>query len=110
VITIITNDGWWGNTAGHHQHMSYARLRAIETGLWVARSANTGISCFIDPYGHVYQPQPWDTQAAIKMDIPPNNEPGFYALHFDWVSRAVAVFAILFFIFTLYTKWFRKKQ
>ncbi len=110
IITVITNDGWWGNTAGHHQHMNYARLRAIETGLWVARSANTGISCFIDPYGHVYQPQPWDTKAAIKMDIPPTNEPSFYARHFDWISRAFAIAAILFFIFTLYIKWFRKKQ
>ncbi len=110
VITIITNDGWWGNTAGHHQHMNYARLRAIETGLWVARSANTGISCFIDPQGHVYQPQPWDTKAAIKMNIPAINEPSFYAQHYDWLSRSMAVMAVLCFIFTLYLKWFRKKR
>lgn len=110
IITVITNDGWWGNTAGHHQHMNYARLRAIETGLWVARSANTGISCFIDPYGHVYQPQPWNTQAVIKMDIPPVDRPSFYARHFDWISRAMAVIAILFFTFALYVKWSRKKR
>ena len=51
ILTIITNDGWWGNTPGYKQHMNYARLRAIETRKWVARSANTGISCFIDPVG-----------------------------------------------------------
>jgi len=74
ILTIITNDGWWGNTAGHKQHMLYARLRAIETGKWVARSANTGISCFIDPTGKVYQPTPWNKQAALKMNIPALNE------------------------------------
>ncbi|HCN82445.1 MAG TPA: apolipoprotein N-acyltransferase, partial [Sphingobacteriaceae bacterium] len=43
-IVIITNDGWWGNTSGKDQHFEYAKLRAIETRRWVARSANTGIS------------------------------------------------------------------
>src|SRR5690606_35475140 len=45
-IAVITNDGWWGNTSGKDQHMAYAKLRAIETRRWVARSANTGISGF----------------------------------------------------------------
>ena len=87
VITVITNDGWWGNTPGYKQHENYARLRAIETGCWVARSANTGISCFIDPLGKVYQPQPWYTKAAIKMNVPINKTPTFYAAHGDYLSR-----------------------
>jgi apolipoprotein N-acyltransferase len=70
IICIITNDGWWKNTPGHKQHMNYARLRAIETRTWVARSANTGISCFIDPWGNVISPQPYDTKAVIKLAIP----------------------------------------
>jgi apolipoprotein N-acyltransferase len=69
LICIITNDGWWKKTPGHKQHMSYARLRAIETRTWVARSANTGISCFIDPNGKVINPQPYNTNAAIKYNI-----------------------------------------
>lgn len=109
IITIITNDGWWGNTPGHHQHMQYARLRAIETGLWVARSANTGISCFIDPYGNVYQPQPWDTMAAIKMQIPPVNQPSFYGRHYDWLSRLLIFPAIGFFVLALFLKWKKQK-
>jgi len=70
IICIITNDGWWGNTPGYRQHMNYARLRAIETRTWVARSANTGISCFIDPYGTVIDPQPWNKAVAIKAPVP----------------------------------------
>ena len=51
VMMIITNDGWWGNTAGYRQHFSFASLRAIETRRCIARSANTGISAFIDQRG-----------------------------------------------------------
>lgn len=51
LMCIITNDGWWGDTPGYHQHFSYARLRAIETRRSIARSANTGISGFINARG-----------------------------------------------------------
>ena len=43
-IFIMTNDGWWDNTAGHKQHLKFASLRAIETRRSIARAANTGIS------------------------------------------------------------------
>ena len=55
LIFIITNDGWWGNTPGHKQHFIYSKLRAIETRRSIARSANTGISCFINQRGDVFQ-------------------------------------------------------
>jgi apolipoprotein N-acyltransferase len=100
VITIITNDGWWSETPGYRQHQSYARLRAIETGCWVARSANTGISCFIDPNGQVYQPQPWSTPAVIKMKVPPTTHVTFFARQGDYLSRIAAVGALLLLILT----------
>jgi apolipoprotein N-acyltransferase len=60
IIAIITNDAWWGNTPGHLQLLDYARLRAIETRRWVVRSANTGISCVIDPAGRITESRPWE--------------------------------------------------
>ncbi|MBC8033148.1 MAG: apolipoprotein N-acyltransferase [Chitinophagaceae bacterium] len=87
VIAIITNDGWWQNTGGYRQHMQYARLRAVETRRWVIRSANTGISCFIDPYGKVADPQPWDTAAAIRMRIPTTSYLTFFVRHGDIISK-----------------------
>ena len=52
-LSILTNDAWWGNTQGHKQLLSYARLRAIENRRAIARSANTGISAFIDAQGRM---------------------------------------------------------
>ena len=53
LITIITNDGWWGSTDGYKQHFHYACLRAIENRKEVVRSANTGISAYISADGKV---------------------------------------------------------
>jgi apolipoprotein N-acyltransferase len=108
IICIITNDGWWKNTPGHKQHMNYARLRAIETRRWVARSANTGISCFIDEYGNVINPQPWNTAAAIKMPVPVSDKKTFFVTHGDILSRIMVVLSILLIVWTL-SLWVMKK-
>lgn len=96
LICIITNDGWWKKTPGHKQHMNYARLRAIETRTWVARSANTGISCFIDPYGNVLQPQGYDKNAVIKMELPvvTSGKKTFYVRNGDLLSQLMLLAAL----------------
>ncbi len=95
LLVIITNDGWWGKTPGYRQHENYARLRAIETRRWVARSANTGISCFIDPAGQVIDPQPWDSATVIKRTVPRTTTLTFYVRHGDMLSRIVIALTIL---------------
>ena len=81
--------------------MSYARLRAIETRKWVARSANTGISCFIDPLGNVINPQPWDTEASIKMTVPVDRRQTFFVKHGDVLSRAAGFVSILLLLLSI---------
>ncbi len=110
VIGIITNDGWWGNTPGHKQHMHYARLRAIETRRWVIRSANTGISCFIDPAGQIFLPQPWWTQTAISMYIPPSNEQTFYVRYGDLLSKTALFIGLITLLFLFSRIWISRKH
>lgn len=109
IICIITNDGWWQDTPGYKQLMNYGRLRAIETRKWIARSANTGISCFIDPNGTVIDPQPWDTVAAIKLNVPVNDEETFYVKYGDIISKISTGAALLFIILT-FIQWIKRKS
>lgn len=91
-ITIITNDGWWGDTSGHEQHFAYARLRAIEFRRWVVRSANNGISGIIDPSGAIEIETKYWTQTAFRYRVPILNELTFYARYGDWLPIALVIF------------------
>ncbi|NCU03935.1 MAG: apolipoprotein N-acyltransferase, partial [Chitinophagaceae bacterium] len=110
IIAVITNDGWWGNTPGYKQHMLYGRLRAIETRTWVLRSANTGISCFIDPMGNVSQPQPWWTASSIKMNIPAAKQQTFFVRYGDLLSKLALLLTALLLLFAVYQTILNKRK
>jgi apolipoprotein N-acyltransferase len=84
---IMTNDGWWDRSAGHKQHLKYARLRAIETRRSIARSANTGISCFINQRGEILQPTDYGEETAISGTIRFNDQITFYVKWGDLIAR-----------------------
>jgi apolipoprotein N-acyltransferase len=113
LLTIITNDGWWANTAGHKQHLHYARLRAIETRKWIARSANTGVSAVIDNLGNLIETRPWDTRAVIKYNIPPKPGETFFvrngALIFGLAAFLTIALLAYNFIMILRRRLFPKK-
>ncbi len=75
----VTNDGWFGMTAGPHQHFAQARLRAIEEGLPVVRAANTGISAIIDPYGRVLAQLPLGAEGVLDGALPQRIDPPIFA-------------------------------
>lgn len=95
LIFIITNDGWWRNSPGYVHHLNYAKLRAIETRCPVARSANTGISCFIDASGEMSQVTKWWEPAVIEASLTPNNKQTFYVRFGDLISKISLVLTLL---------------
>jgi apolipoprotein N-acyltransferase len=107
-IAVITNDGWWGNTSGKDQHLLYAGLRAIETRRYVVRSANTGISCFINQRGDVVQQAKWWTRTALKADINLNDTLTVYVKSGDIIAKVLCVIALLLALIIPYRKWIKK--
>jgi len=108
-IAIITNDGWWENTSGKDQHLDYAKLRAIETRRWVCRSANTGISAFINQRGDIVQHTGWWVKTAIKQNINLNSDLTFYVQHGDYIPRGACIIALLGVAFIGYKRVSKKR-
>lgn len=100
-IFVITNDGWWGDTPGYKQHLNYSQLRAIETRRSIARSANTGISAFINQKGQILQQTGWWVPAVIKNTIMANKKITFYVRFGDYIGRIAGFFALLSILYTL---------
>jgi apolipoprotein N-acyltransferase len=97
-LFIVTNDGWWDNTPGHIQHLKLGTLRAIEHRRPIARSANTGISCFIDIKGGIHQPTKYGETTAIKGALIPETRITFYTIWGDLVAKgAILVFGVFLF-------------
>ena len=70
----VTNDAWFGNTAGPWQHLAAARLRTIEEGIPMVRVANTGISSVINSLGQIVASAPLDTEMVIDARLPKSLE------------------------------------
>lgn len=103
-IAVMTNDGWWDNTAGHRQHLGLSVIRAIEQRKWIARSANSGISCFIDPKGKIHQATSYDEATSITRTVYPNVAHTLYFRLGDIIGR-LAWLLVIGSIFYRFKRW-----
>lgn len=108
-IAIITNDGWWGNTPGHKQHLMYASLRAIENRRDIARSANTGISCFVNQRGEILQAQPYWQEGAIKGNVHLNTGKTLFTITGDLIGKTSVLIALLVWIWGIANRFKKRK-
>lgn len=105
IIFIITNDGWWGNSPGHLQHLNYAHLRAIENRLQIARSANTGISCFVNEFGEISDATKYWEDAVIEKSLYVNNNQTFYSKYGDLIAYSSAIISIFLMLLAIVLKF-----
>lgn len=110
LIFVMTNDGWWRKSTGAGLHFSYSRLRAVEMRRSVARSANTGISGFINQRGDVLSKTRWWSQTAIHEKLSANQSITFYAEHGDYIGRIAVFTATLLLLFLLSGKKVEKRK
>ena len=101
LLAIITNDGWWNNTEGHKQHLSYARLRSIETRKNIVRSANTGISAVINYRGEILKTIGYEQEGLINKNVGMNDKITFYTKYGDYIFRLCLFFIIIISAFYL---------
>ena len=100
-ITIISNDAWWGNTAGHKQLLSYARLRAIENRRYIVRSANSGISSIIDHKGKILSTLEYGKYGILTGTAEKVSGKTFYNNYGDFIAR-VSIFISISMILILF--------
>ncbi|MFT7227052.1 MAG: apolipoprotein N-acyltransferase [Neolewinella sp.] len=93
VIFVMTNDGWWDNSAGHKQHLYYSSLRAIETRRAVVRSANVGACAFIDQRGHILNRTHYGEAGFLRGEMQLNDAITPYVWFGDIVSRVALLLA-----------------
>jgi len=94
-LVNVTDDSWFGGSAGPLQAFADARLRAVEEGLPLARDANSGVSAMIDPLGRVTSSLKLGAEGVLLAELPGTVPPGFYARLGLVVPGALAVLAIL---------------
>ena len=71
LLVTVSNDAWFGDSIGPHQHLEIARVRAAETGRWLIRATNTGLSAVVSPRGEIRGRLPQFEAAADTFEVVP---------------------------------------
>ncbi|MCW5890435.1 MAG: apolipoprotein N-acyltransferase [bacterium] len=98
LLVNLSNDGWFGRTAGSDQHLTMVALRAVEARLWVVRATTTGVSAIVDPFGRIVARAPLFTATTLDAQVVPMAVTTVYERvgdAFAWGCVVVALAALL---------------
>jgi apolipoprotein N-acyltransferase len=98
LMVNLSNDGWFGPTAGAEQHLVMVALRAVESRLWIVRATTTGVSAIIDPYGRITTRTQSFTAATIGGTVVPMKVTTPYERYgdaFAWLCVLIAIAALV---------------
>ncbi len=104
LITIVTNDSWYGKSSGPYQHKEIAVLRAIENRKSVIRDANGGISCIIDPLGRTLKESKLFTKTVLVGNVPIQEGETFFTKYPMIFPYAASYFSLAMFLYFLFLK------
>jgi apolipoprotein N-acyltransferase len=110
LLINITNDAWFGKTSGPYQHFSMTVFRAVENRRALVRSANTGISGFIDPAGRVLASTPLVQDAALVHSMPLMKIKTVYTRVGDLFAQACMAIVLLVIMLEIVRCWTKRKK
>jgi apolipoprotein N-acyltransferase len=93
-ITTITNDAWFGDTFAPYQHFAMARMRAVENRRYLVRSANTGLSGMVDPWGRILVRTSLNRMSLATATIRPRTELTPYSVWGDVLPQVCVLLAL----------------
>ena len=94
LLLNVTNDSWFGFTAGPYQHLAHARLRSIEQGLPLVRAASTGISAVVDSYGRIVASLPLGAETVLDTTLPAALPPPVFARYGNLVPLSLGLLSL----------------
>ena len=110
LMVNITNDGWFGRSTAPYQHLNLIRYRAIENGMPVARLANSGVSAFIDQYGHYDGNTEIFTDRVVQRKVPLKTRDTLYSRIGDTVEISLLFFFAVYLTATLLLSFINRKR
>ncbi len=108
IITVVTNDSWYGRSSGPYQHKDFGMLRAVENRRSVVRCANGGISCIINAKGEILSETELYTKTTLVGEVPLQNEKTFFSENPLIVPLLCSVFSFWIFGMNILI-WLKKK-